>query len=148
MYYHLCFPEWFAFIGHQAELGTPGSPYAINFKSRPESSGMELMNVSVYSCGDTSLGCSCGDCPSIPVCSDYEPPSPQEKDACLIGLWSMKVGVDSILIGCLSFNYLLFYWLVYNLLCQKINDVMKHSSFDVLDSKFHFSFMYIIDLVC
>lgn len=132
--YQLCFPEWFAFIGQQADLGMPGSPYAINFKSRPESSGMELMNVSIYSCGDTSLGCSCGDCPSSPVCSDYEPPSPQQKDACSISLGSVKVGIDS-----LSFDYLLVYWLVYVLQCRQMNDVMKHSSFGVLVCKFHFS---------
>ncbi|RVW48382.1 Niemann-Pick C1 protein [Vitis vinifera] len=58
--------KWFAFIGQQADLGMPGSPYAIN------------------------LRCSCGDCPSSPVCSDYEPPSPQQKDACSISLGSVK----------------------------------------------------------
>ncbi|XP_034681127.1 NPC intracellular cholesterol transporter 1 [Vitis riparia] len=96
------FKEWFAFIGQQADLGMPGSPYAINFKSRPESSGMELMNVSIYSCGDTSLGCSCGDCPSSPVCSDYEPPSPQQKDACSISLGSVKV-------KCIEFSLAILY---------------------------------------
>lgn len=53
---------------------------------------MELMNVSVYSCGDTSLGCSCGDCPSSPVCSSLEPPSPPKSNACTIKIWSLKVG--------------------------------------------------------
>ncbi|KAK6946537.1 Protein patched/dispatched [Dillenia turbinata] len=86
------FKEWFTFIGQQADLGMPGSPYAINFQSRvPESSGMELMNVSTYSCGDTSLGCSCGDCPSSPVCSDSRPPPPHKEDLCSVKIGSLKV---------------------------------------------------------
>ncbi|KAK9286900.1 hypothetical protein L1049_015307 [Liquidambar formosana] len=97
------FKEWFAFIGQQADLGLPGSPYAINFKSSiPASSGMELMNVSVYSCGDTSLGCSCGDCPSSPVCSDSEPPSPQKKDTCLVRIGSLEV-------KCIEFSLAILY---------------------------------------
>lgn len=93
-FFNCLLPEWFAFIGQQADLGLPGSPYAINFQSRPpESSRMELMNVSVYSCDDTSLGCSCGDCPASPVCSDLEPPSPHEKDPCSISIGSLKVWV-------------------------------------------------------
>ncbi|GFY94496.1 patched family protein [Actinidia rufa] len=98
--------EWFAFIGQQASLGLPGSPYAINFQTRiPESSGMEHMNVSVYSCGDTSLGCSCGDCPSTPVCSDVEPPSPHKKDPCSIRIGSLKV-------KCIEFSLAIFYILL------------------------------------
>ncbi|XP_077219940.1 uncharacterized protein LOC143854074 isoform X2 [Tasmannia lanceolata] len=86
------FKEWFAFIGRQAELGVPGSPYAINFRSKvPESYGMKPMNISVYSCGDTSLGCSCGDCPSSPACSDSAPPAPQDKGSCSIRIGSLKV---------------------------------------------------------
>ncbi|XP_058191781.1 NPC intracellular sterol transporter 1-related protein 1-like [Rhododendron vialii] len=97
------FREWFAFIGQQADLGLPGSPYAITFRSRfPESSRMELMNVSVYSCGDTSLGCSCGDCHASPVCSDLEPPSPHEKDPCSISIGSLKV-------KCVEFSLAIFY---------------------------------------
>lgn len=87
------FEELFAFLGQKVALGFPGSPYAINFKVNPSaSSQMELMNVSVYSCGDTSLGCSCGDCPSSPVCSSLEPPSPPKSYACTIKIWSLKVG--------------------------------------------------------
>lgn len=85
--------EWFAFIGQQAGLNVPGSPYAINFRSNiPSSSGMKPMNVSVYSCGDTLLGCSCGDCPSSPTCSGSAPPSPHHKRSCTIRLGSLKVG--------------------------------------------------------
>lgn len=86
------FPEWFEFIGQKAPPGFPGSPYAIDFKSSvPDLSGMELMNVSAYSCGDTSLGCSCGDCPSSPQCSNSEPPSPPKKDQCSIDIGPVKV---------------------------------------------------------
>ncbi|XAR73057.1 hypothetical protein NMG60_11019915 [Bertholletia excelsa] len=97
------FKEWFAFIGQQAGLGLPGSPYAINFRSSiSESSGMELMNVSVYSCGDTSLGCSCGDCPSSPVCSSLEPPYPDKKDGCSIRIGFLKL-------KCIEFSLAVFY---------------------------------------
>ncbi|TYI44014.1 hypothetical protein ES332_A01G207800v1 [Gossypium tomentosum] len=86
------FKEWFDFIGQKAPPGFPGSPYAIDFKSTvPDLSGMELMNVSTYSCGDTSLGCSCGDCPSSPQCSNSEPPSPSKKDHCSITIGPIKV---------------------------------------------------------
>ncbi|GMH16328.1 hypothetical protein Nepgr_018169 [Nepenthes gracilis] len=97
------YKEWFAFIGQQAELDMPGSPYAIHFQSSvPESSGMELMNVSVYPCDDTSLGCSCGDCPSSPSCSSLEPPSPPKNDSCSIRLGPLKV-------KCIEFSMAILY---------------------------------------
>ncbi|PON78470.1 Niemann-Pick C type protein [Trema orientale] len=86
------FKEWFAFIGQKAPPGFPGSPYSINFKSSvSEASGMDPMNVSVYSCADTSLGCSCGDCLLSPACSNFEPPSPSKEDACSIKIGPLKV---------------------------------------------------------
>ncbi|CAN8276827.1 unnamed protein product [Cochlearia groenlandica] len=85
------FKEWFAFIGQKATLGFPGSPYEINFKSTPELSTMVPMNVSAYSCGDTSLGCSCGDCPSSPACSSPEPLPPHNEDSCSIRIGPLKV---------------------------------------------------------
>lgn len=92
-------PEWFDFIGQRAELGFPGSPYAMNFRlTLPDPSQMELMNVSVYSCGDTSLGCSCGDCPSSLACSDIEPPSPDRRYSCFLRIGSFKVGWHSFAI--------------------------------------------------
>ncbi|XP_047325787.1 NPC intracellular cholesterol transporter 1-like isoform X2 [Impatiens glandulifera] len=95
--------DWFTFLGQKADLGLPGSPYTINFRQGiPEFSGMELMNVSAYSCGDTSLGCSCGDCPSSPVCSDLEPPSPTHDDPCSIKIGSFKV-------KCMDFSMALLY---------------------------------------
>ncbi|EYU30271.1 hypothetical protein MIMGU_mgv1a000352mg [Erythranthe guttata] len=85
------FREWYAFIGRRAGLGVPGSPYSINFLSGvPESSGMKPMNVSTYSCGDTSLGCSCGDCPNSAVCSNSASPAPPKKSSCSVRIGSIK----------------------------------------------------------
>ncbi|KAI9114197.1 hypothetical protein K1719_014847 [Acacia pycnantha] len=93
------FKEWFAFVGRKAPLGVPGSPYAIMFQpNATASSGMRLMNVSTYSCGDVSLGCSCGDCPSSSVCSNIAPPTIQKMDSCSIRIGSLTVKcVDLIL---------------------------------------------------
>ncbi|XP_061959481.1 uncharacterized protein LOC133680508 [Populus nigra] len=97
------FKEWFAFIGQKAPPGFPGSPYEIDFKSTiPDSSKMVPMNVSAYSCGDTSLGCSCGDCPLAPACSSSEPPSPPKKESCLIRIGPLKV-------KCLDFSVAILY---------------------------------------
>ena len=53
---------------------------------------MEPMNVSVFSCGDTVLGCSCGDCPSSSICFDSLPvPVPHKNGSCSIRLGSAKV---------------------------------------------------------
>ncbi|KAF3434864.1 hypothetical protein FNV43_RR21951 [Rhamnella rubrinervis] len=86
------FKEWLEFIGAKAAPGLPGSPFLISFKSNvSKSSGMEPMSLSVYSCSDTSLGCSCGDCPLSSSCSDSEPPSPSQKESCLIKIGSLKI---------------------------------------------------------
>ncbi|KAK6939083.1 Protein patched/dispatched [Dillenia turbinata] len=86
------FKEWYAFIGKRADLGLPGSPYAINFPATlSQSSGMKPMNVTTYSCSDTSLGCSCGDCPSSPVCTTTGTPSSPKRSACKIRIGSLKV---------------------------------------------------------
>ncbi|KAJ6830561.1 Niemann-Pick C1 protein-like isoform X1 [Iris pallida] len=83
---------WLAFIGRQAGISEPGSPYAIEFRSNvSDSSGMKPMNVTVYSCGDPSLGCSCGDCPSSSVCSDSTPLAPEKKGTCKISIGTLKV---------------------------------------------------------
>ncbi|KAI3725546.1 hypothetical protein L1987_65336 [Smallanthus sonchifolius] len=86
------FKEWFAFIGIKAGLQIPGSPYAINFRSDADVSvGMKPMNVTTYSCGGTSLGCSCGDCPSAPVCSSSAPQPLHEKGSCSVRIGTFKV---------------------------------------------------------
>ncbi|KAK4390055.1 NPC intracellular cholesterol transporter 1, partial [Sesamum angolense] len=96
------FREWYEFIGRRAGLGVPGSPYAINFlPSAPESSGMIPMNVSTYSCGDTSLGCSCGDCPSSAVCSNSALPPPPKKGSCSVRIGSLKAKCVEVAIAIL-----------------------------------------------
>ncbi|XP_039015297.1 LOW QUALITY PROTEIN: NPC intracellular cholesterol transporter 1-like [Hibiscus syriacus] len=105
-------------IGQKAAPGFPGSPYAIDFKSTvPDLSGMRLMNVSTYSCGDASLGCSCGDCPSSPQCSNSEPPSPPKKDHCSITIGPVKVrcidfalAIAYIILVLGLFGWALFHW--------------------------------------
>ncbi|XP_029130444.1 NPC intracellular cholesterol transporter 1, partial [Cajanus cajan] len=91
--------DWFAFIGRKAAPHGLGSPYAITF--RPDatgSSGMKPMNVSTYSCGDISLGCSCGDCPSSSVCSNSASPTTDKKDSCSVRVGTLMVKcVDLIL---------------------------------------------------
>ncbi|KAK9724453.1 hypothetical protein RND81_05G073100 [Saponaria officinalis] len=83
------FKGWYTFIGRQVGPNVPGSPYLINFTSIvPESLGMKPMNVSAYSCSDSSLGCSCGDCPSSPSCSNSAPPSATKNSIC-----SVKLGI-------------------------------------------------------
>ncbi|KAK9112478.1 hypothetical protein Scep_019997 [Stephania cephalantha] len=107
------FKEWFAFIGRQVELGIPGSPYAIDFKSTPDSPGIKPMNVSVYSCGDTSLGCSCGDCPSSPSCSnsacslEKSIPAPLKLDLSRTSLVKRKPSLD--LVKCIEFSLGILY---------------------------------------
>jgi len=88
----LPFVEWFAFIGKQAAVDAMGSPYAIDFRSNiSDSSAMKPMNVTVHSCGDPSLGCSCGDCPSSSVCLESSSPAPQNKGSCRITMGSLEV---------------------------------------------------------
>ncbi|KAE8680372.1 V-type proton ATPase subunit B2 [Hibiscus syriacus] len=85
------FKEWFAFIGRRAPNNLPGSPYAIQFlPTVPDSSGMKPMNVSTYSCGDVSLGCSCGDCASSPVCSNTAISTSNNGAKCSVRIGSLK----------------------------------------------------------
>ncbi|KAH9624778.1 hypothetical protein KSS87_022864 [Heliosperma pusillum] len=94
------FKGWFTFIGRQVGLNVPGSPYLINFTSTvPASSGMRPMNVSAYSCSDTSLGCSCGDCPSSPACSSSAPPPVTKSNICLVKLGSVKARCSDIAVS-------------------------------------------------
>ncbi|CAO2833728.1 unnamed protein product [Amaranthus hypochondriacus] len=90
---------WFAFVGRQVGLNVPGSPYAINFTSIvPESSGMIPMNISAYSCSDTSLGCSCGDCPS-PTCSSSAAPSISKRSTCSVKMGSVEAKCSDIVVA-------------------------------------------------
>lgn len=75
-------------------MNLPGSPYGITFSPTPPvSSGMKPMNVSSYSCGDDSLGCSCGDCPSAATCSSTEAPPAEKKHSCSIKIGSLEVKI-------------------------------------------------------
>ncbi|KAG5246598.1 NPC intracellular cholesterol transporter [Salix suchowensis] len=97
------FTEWYAFIGRRALLDAPGSPYAMTFKPTvPESSGMKPMNVSTYSCGDISLGCSCGDCPQSPVCANTALPPHHEGGSCAVRIGSLKA-------KCVDFSLTILY---------------------------------------
>ncbi|CAN1315555.1 NPC intracellular cholesterol transporter 1 [Linum perenne] len=85
------FEEWYTFIGKRASPKAPGSPYAIGFRSTaPSSSGMRPMNVSTFSCADTSLGCSCGDCPLSNGCTNAAPPPELEESSCSVRIGSLK----------------------------------------------------------
>ncbi|KAG6508389.1 hypothetical protein ZIOFF_033763 [Zingiber officinale] len=95
--------EWFTFLGRQANLNEPGSPYPITFTSYiSDLSGIKPMNATTYSCGDSSMGCSCGDCPSSAVCIDSLSPAPHVKQSCSIKLISLKV-------KCLDFSLVIIY---------------------------------------
>ncbi|KAK8965582.1 hypothetical protein KSP40_PGU021601 [Platanthera guangdongensis] len=86
------YKDFLAFLGRQAAPNTPGSPYEIDFQTNaPLTSGMKPMNTTVYSCGDSLLGCSCGDCFSSPACSVVTPPALPEKGSCKIAMGSVRV---------------------------------------------------------
>ncbi|KAH7664266.1 NPC1-like protein [Dioscorea alata] len=86
------YEDWFAFLGRRANLNEAGSPYAITFRPNiSDSSGMKPMNSTVYSCGDPSLGCSCGDCSSSSLCTENKLPVSQEKHSCFIRIGSLKI---------------------------------------------------------
>jgi len=79
-------------MGKQAALDEIGSPYAIDFRSNiSDSSAMKAMNVTVHSCGDPSLGCSCGDCPSSSICLESASPASQKRGSCTITMGSLEV---------------------------------------------------------
>lgn len=96
---------------------------------------MGLMNVSTYSCGDSSLGCSCGDCPASTACANVEPPLPDKKDSCSISIGSMKVGVNRLSLLSILYHYLLypFYilWHISNYLFSISHQWMQINCFEL-----------------
>lgn len=95
----LLLADWFAFIGKKAPPYGLGSPYAIMFQpNATKSSGMKPMNVSTYSCGDISLGCSCGDCPSSSVCSNSASTTTHKRDSCSLKIGTLMVREHMIMI--------------------------------------------------
>ncbi|KAJ1272298.1 hypothetical protein BS78_06G191600 [Paspalum vaginatum] len=98
------YKEWLSFLGRQANPNEPGSPYLITFRSDSgDSSGVKPLNSTIYSCGDPSLGCSCGDCPSSSVCTGSSLlPQLNTETSC-----SVKVG--SLKAKCLDFSLVVVY---------------------------------------
>lgn len=95
----LLLADWFSFIGRKAAPHGLGSPYAITFwPNATASSDMKPMNVSTYSCGDISLGCSCGDCPSSSVCSNSASTTTNKKDSCSVKIGTLMVREHIIMI--------------------------------------------------
>ncbi|KAG0501372.1 hypothetical protein HPP92_001444, partial [Vanilla planifolia] len=85
------YEDLFAFIGKRAAVNMPGSPYKITFRTdTSSSSGMKPMNITVFSCGDSLLGCSCGDCPSVSQCSNSSL-TVLEKGSCKVRIGSLRV---------------------------------------------------------
>lgn len=86
------FADWLSFMGHRAGLYEAGSPYQITFKtSGEEVMGMRLLNTSVTPCWDSSLGCSCGDCPSASSCAEPLPPPSNDDVGCSVKIGALKV---------------------------------------------------------
>ncbi|KAM3388798.1 hypothetical protein ACQJBY_011126 [Aegilops geniculata] len=97
------YKEWFAFLGRQANPNEPGSPYLITYRpDLSDSSGVKPLNTTVYSCGDPSLGCSCGDCPSSSVCMGSLLPQSKTETSCSVKMGSLKA-------GCLDFSLAVVY---------------------------------------
>ncbi|MCO5604732.1 hypothetical protein L7F22_058902 [Adiantum nelumboides] len=98
---------WFSFIGRKAELFEPGSPFAIHFTSVNESpSPMQPLNVSVVPCWDTSLACSCGDCPTASFCDNVTPsPSHDSDQNCILHAGFIQV-------RCIDFTMAFLYLVV------------------------------------
>ncbi|RLM75678.1 hypothetical protein C2845_PM15G17730 [Panicum miliaceum] len=85
------YKEWLAFLGRQAKPNEPGSPYLITYRSdSSDSSGVKPLNSTIYSCGDPSLGCSCGDCPSSSVCTGSLLPQLNTETSCSVKMGSLK----------------------------------------------------------
>ncbi len=94
----LAIAEWMAFIGRQADLNQIGSPYLITFPSDISgSTAVKPLNATIYSCGDPSLGCSCGDCPSSSVCTGSLLPQLNTETSCSVKMGSLKVATILLL---------------------------------------------------
>uniref|UniRef100_A0A0E0DH75 SSD domain-containing protein n=1 Tax=Oryza meridionalis TaxID=40149 RepID=A0A0E0DH75_9ORYZ len=97
------YKEWMAFIGRQADLNQIGSPYLITFPSDISgSTAVKPLNATIYSCGDPSLGCSCGDCPSSSVCTGSLSPQLNTETSCSVKTGSLKA-------KCLDFSLVVVY---------------------------------------
>lgn len=105
-------------------------------------SGLE-MNVSTYSCGDTSFGCSCGDCPSSLACS-YPEPSPPKKEYCSLNIGFFEVGVGFIHIHsvvCPLQNRIIMYY-IFKIIISFCNIQIYQKNLVLLFSDGAFSFIF------
>lgn len=88
--------EWFAFMGREAGLYEPGSPFLINFRTDDkEGSPMIPLNTPIAPCYDSSLGCSCGDCPVASTCAEPAPPAPPKSKGCSVNIAGHQVKIRS-----------------------------------------------------
>ncbi|KAL3681041.1 hypothetical protein R1sor_023997 [Riccia sorocarpa] len=100
------YTDWLSFMGQRAQLYQPGSPYQITYKTSGwETKGLEPLNISVAPCWDSSLGCSCGDCPAATSCAEPPPPSQGKEEGC-------KVKIGPLQIACLSLGLSIFYVII------------------------------------
>ncbi|KAL2621017.1 hypothetical protein R1flu_001222 [Riccia fluitans] len=96
------YTDWLSFMGHRAGPYEPGSPYQITYKtSGGEDKGMQPLNISVAPCWDSSLGCSCGDCPAANSCAEPLPPSEDKKEGCNVKIGPLQIGCLSLGMGIL-----------------------------------------------
>lgn len=105
--------DWFNFIGRKAGLYEPGSPYSIQFRTDvPDSSHMEPLDAPVTPCSDSTLSCSCGDCPSATMCSEPLPPPQNVSERCSFHVGSLKVKCVDLAMGILFILILagIYFW--------------------------------------
>lgn len=79
-------------MGREAGLYEPGSPFLINFRTdNKKGSPMIPLNTPVAPCYDSSLGCSCGDCPVASTCAEPAPPAPPKSKGCSVNIAGHQV---------------------------------------------------------
>ncbi|OAE25593.1 hypothetical protein AXG93_2982s1140 [Marchantia polymorpha subsp. ruderalis] len=94
------YTDWLSFMGHRAGSYEAGSPYQINYKTNAVGD-IRPLNTSVTPCWDSSLSCSCGDCPSATSCAEPLPPSDNKDEGCHVTLGSLQIGCLNLGMGIL-----------------------------------------------
>eukprot|EP00899_Mesostigma_viride_P026866 jgi/Mesvir1/7364/Mv19167-RA.1 len=112
--------EWASFMGAKRPLGEEGSPYTINFPDEadlPEGSGIRPLDLDMHTCGDPSLTCSCGDCPSAPGCAPGPGPGPLPVAGgggfCTVRVWGVEMLCVTLACACIFAAFTLAVLLVY-----------------------------------
>ncbi|KAJ7299954.1 hypothetical protein O6H91_Y105400 [Diphasiastrum complanatum] len=94
------FQEWFSFIGAKAGLYAPGSPFAIRFRtSAPKLSSIRPLNTTMVPCWDSSLSCSCGDCPTAKYCSQAPPTPTNHTSVCAVHIGGNQIRCIDLAMG-------------------------------------------------